>query len=72
MASVEQREASHPVGLATLEMFDKYKELDEDKDSDEESFHLPLLDSEEDLASNSKFTIFDIPISSLKNILIFL
>lgn len=60
MASVEQREASLPAGISTLEMFDKYKVLDEDKDSDEESFHLPLLDSEEDLAINSKHLIFTI------------
>lgn len=56
MASVEQREATHPAGLSTLELFDKFKVLDEDKDSDEESFHLPLLDSEEDVSSSiSKF-----------------
>lgn len=60
MASVEQRETSHPAGLTTLEMFDKYKELNEDKDSDEESFHLTLLDSEEDLAGNSKFLVLSI------------
>lgn len=57
MASVEQREATHPAGLTTLELFDKYKELEEDKDSDEESFHLPMLDSEEDLSINSKFLL---------------
>lgn len=54
MASVEQREATHPAGLTSLELFDKFKVLDEDKDSDEESFHLPMLDSEEDISSNSK------------------
>lgn len=54
MASVDHRETTHPAGLTSLELFDKFKVLDEDKDSDEESFHLPMLDSEEDLSSNSK------------------
>lgn len=57
MASVEQRETTHPAGLTTLELFDKFKALEEDKDSDEESFHLPLLDSEEDISINSKIYI---------------
>lgn len=53
MASVEQRESRTSIS-DTLDFFDHFKTIDEEKDSDEESFHLPLLDCEDE-AHNSKF-----------------
>ncbi|KAG5886230.1 hypothetical protein JTB14_029830 [Gonioctena quinquepunctata] len=42
---------------STLELFDTFKpSQDEEKDSDEESFHLPLLGCDDDMDSNNKRT----------------
>ncbi|KAJ8977564.1 hypothetical protein NQ317_005412 [Molorchus minor] len=54
MATVEQRD-TQTSGLATLpNTLDLYNDFKDDKDSDEESFHLPLLDCDDDLDSNTK------------------
>lgn len=61
MASVEQRETCSSIA-ETLEFFDHFKTADEEKDSDEESFHLPLLDCEDE-THNSNFLLFFLKIS---------
>ncbi|XP_056646747.1 uncharacterized protein LOC130451629 [Diorhabda sublineata] len=48
-SNVEQAEIKTIGPLSsTLELFDSFKSQQEDKDSDEESFHLPLLSSDDD------------------------
>lgn len=52
MASTVEQCESKSIGplSSTLEMFDTFKNAqDDDKDSDEESFHLPLLGCDDDM-----------------------
>ncbi|KAJ8922216.1 hypothetical protein NQ315_004153 [Exocentrus adspersus] len=55
MATVDQCESQSSGLPSTLNLFDTFKsEYEDEKDSDEESFHLPLLDCDDDVESNSK------------------